>query len=352
MIANLVNKTNKRYLELDALRGFAAVFVMLFHYTEGKNAPEVFNLGVTGVDLFFLISGFVIFMSINNVTSGREFVINRVSRLYPTYWACVSISFGVILLLRLVHFPTAHDSHAGFIDYIANLTMFQYYLGIKNIDIPYWTMIIEMLFYLLILILYLFKFLKHIVIIGCMLNVLIILNYLLAVNKIIANYTFYFPLFNHFALFFGGILFYKIVTGTIKKAPGYFLIIFCLVTQSIIYKFAGSNPDHISFLQYAGMLMFYFLLFTLFVNKKLTFVISRPALFLGNISFALYLIHSYIFRGMIGVLEKRLHLPFWVATIFIAIPSAILLAYIITTYIEKPFGFRLKKSLKQLSIKG
>ena len=74
MIARSQQKSNKRYLELDALRGLAAVFVMLFHYTQGKDVSEVFNLGVTGVDLFFLISGFVIFMSINKVSSGREFV--------------------------------------------------------------------------------------------------------------------------------------------------------------------------------------------------------------------------------------------------------------------------------------
>ena len=271
--------------------------------------------------------------------------------MYPTYWACVTISFGVIVFLRLIHFPAAHDSNAGLTDYLGNLTMFQYYLGIKDIDVPYWTMIIEMLFYLFILTLYLFKGLKHIVIIGCGLNVFIMLNYLLVTNKLIANYTAYFPLVNHFALFFGGIVFYKIVTDTIKKTPGYLIILFCFATQLMIYKFAWSNPDHISFSQYAAMLTLYFLFFVLFINQRFKFVISRPALFLGNISFALYLIHSYIFRGLIGVLEKRGHLPFWIATLFIAIPAAVALAYLITTCIEKPFGHKLKQGLNRILIK-
>ena len=70
----------KRYQELDALRGIAALFVVLFHFT--LNRPEAeygLKLGVTGVDLFFIISGFVIFMSLTNINSSKEFIVNRVS---------------------------------------------------------------------------------------------------------------------------------------------------------------------------------------------------------------------------------------------------------------------------------
>jgi peptidoglycan/LPS O-acetylase OafA/YrhL len=273
MIANPVKAPNKRYLELDALRGFAAVFVMLFHYTEGKNAPEIFTLGVSGVDLFFLISGFVIFMSINKVASGKEFVINRVARLYPTYCTCVTFTFGVIILLKVIHFNMNHAREVSFTDYLVNLTMFQYYFNIKDIDVPYWTMIIEMLFYLLILALYQLKLLKHIIPIGCAINGLIIINYALFTQGIISNYTSYFPLMNHFALFLGGIIFYKIVTNAVAKLTGYLVVFFCLLTQTIVFKLTGSNPDHISFMQYAGMLVFYFVMFVLFINGKLKFII-------------------------------------------------------------------------------
>ena len=70
-----------RYKELDALRGFAALFVVFFHYTtHTAYASSFLELGVTGVDLFFIISGFVIFMSIGQVSSAREFIINRFAR--------------------------------------------------------------------------------------------------------------------------------------------------------------------------------------------------------------------------------------------------------------------------------
>ncbi|MBK0380209.1 acyltransferase family protein [Mucilaginibacter segetis] len=332
----------KRYLELDALRGFAAVFVMFFHYTEGKNAWSGFDLGVSGVDLFFLISGFVIFMSINKVSSGREFVINRAARLYPTYWACVTFTFGVIILLRLIHFNLNHAREVGFIDYAANLTMFQYYLHIPDIDVPYWTMIIEMLFYLLILFLYETKLLKYIIVIGCLLNVYIIIDFVMITLHYIPNYSRYFPLLNHFALFFGGIIFYQLMHGMISKLKGYIIISFCLLTQIIIYRFAGSDPAHISLFQYIGMLLLYFTLFILFVNGKLKFIISKPAVFLGKISFALYLIHNYVFRGVIGLLERRFNIPFLISTLGVTVPIVILLAYLITVYIEKPYGKKMK----------
>ncbi|MGZ4099102.1 MAG: acyltransferase family protein, partial [Bacteroidia bacterium] len=68
----------QRYKELDAMRGFAALFVMFFHYTtHTPHSLSFLELGVTGVDLFFIISGFVIFMSINKVRSAKEFMINR-----------------------------------------------------------------------------------------------------------------------------------------------------------------------------------------------------------------------------------------------------------------------------------
>lgn len=92
------NKTpTKRYEELDALRRIAALMVVFFHFTLGRPEAKLgFKLGTTGVDLFFIISGLVIFMSLTRVKTSLDFVINRVSRLYPTYWTCATFTFIVI----------------------------------------------------------------------------------------------------------------------------------------------------------------------------------------------------------------------------------------------------------------
>src|SRR5262245_16693709 len=84
---------SSRLRELDALRGVAALFVMFYHFSMDRTGFERYlSFGTTGVDLFFIISGFVIFMSLEKVSDSREFIINRISRLYPTYWAAVTYS--------------------------------------------------------------------------------------------------------------------------------------------------------------------------------------------------------------------------------------------------------------------
>ena len=79
-----------RLQELDALRGVAALCVAFFHYTNGTFLYNlVFKFGGTAVDLFYMISGFVIFLSVVNAASWKEFVKKRIARLYPTYWICL-----------------------------------------------------------------------------------------------------------------------------------------------------------------------------------------------------------------------------------------------------------------------
>ena len=132
-----------RFKELDALRGIAAMLVVLFHFTMNTEKQNLgFNLGVTGVDLFFMISGFVILLSLNHVKYSYQFVINRVSRLYPTYWACVTFTFLLINFTSIFRLTMTE-----FVHYLANMSMFQFYFRVDDLDGPYWTMIIEMIFY-------------------------------------------------------------------------------------------------------------------------------------------------------------------------------------------------------------
>ena len=143
-----------RVLELDSLRGIAALMVLFFHLT--VLSPEgnfKFSIGCTAVDLFFLISGFVIFNSIKK--SNLEFIINRISRLYPTYW--ISVTFTFILFCIYETKKRNWIIHIDFKKYIANMTMCQKYFYINNIDESYWTLIVELTFYLSISIFIYFK---------------------------------------------------------------------------------------------------------------------------------------------------------------------------------------------------
>jgi peptidoglycan/LPS O-acetylase OafA/YrhL len=157
--ANRAGRKN-RLAVLDGLRFLAALSVVLFHFvgqTPGsmqfvwgrpynqvfsERAHSAFAFGRLGVDLFFLISGFVICMSAWG-RSPREFFISRISRLYPMYWIAIVLTTVVLFLA---------DSPFGRPDpqtVIANLTMLQTPLGVDNLDSVYWTLWPELCFYLL-----------------------------------------------------------------------------------------------------------------------------------------------------------------------------------------------------------
>ena len=99
-----------RIKELDSIRGIACLMVVLFHYTtrysisfntQKTTALLDFKYGGLGVSLFFMISGFVIYLSINNVKDAKTFFIKRFIRLYPIFWICMLTTFTIMNLSPL-----------------------------------------------------------------------------------------------------------------------------------------------------------------------------------------------------------------------------------------------------------
>ncbi|MEV4437691.1 acyltransferase [Streptomyces sp. NPDC049577] len=144
-----------RLAALDGLRLCAALMVVAYHYVAfgsgawDRSTREVFpraylpaSYGWLGVQLFFLISGFVICMSCWGKSVG-DFAASRVTRLYPAYWFSV---LTVALVVRL--WPAVNDA-PRLRDVAVNLTMLQDPLGVQPVDGVYWTLWIEMRFYLL-----------------------------------------------------------------------------------------------------------------------------------------------------------------------------------------------------------
>lgn len=321
--------------------------VVLFHFTMDKEPYNtIFKLGTTGVDLFFIISGFVIFMSLNN-SGARQFIINRVTRLYPTYWAAVTFTFILIISAKLYHTGFDFNWIWQLKRYIANLTMFQFYFKMPDIDAPYWTLLIEMLFYAAMLVLYRLKLLNKINAIGCIVCILTVVASSFAYDVYVVKKVFkYMPLLLFAPLFLVGINFYKIYIKHKNVTANYLIAAFCILCQIMLFNYAGRSKGYINWLEYAGMLILYFVVFTAFVNHKLYFIINRITLFLGKISYALYVVHEYIsIKIIVPILVNKLHINFWLASLFVALPVVIMLATFITYCIEIPVGRKLKKRL-------
>ena len=145
----------------NTLRGLAALIVVLSHYTHGFNALggwlynpprgggypgwflNVFLVdGAFGVAIFFLVSGFVIPMSLNN-RSAVAFLASRAIRLYPTFIACTAITLTLVIGLGID--PSAKSA---FVRAIYSMTFFRDWLGALPFDSIVWTLEIEAKFYL------------------------------------------------------------------------------------------------------------------------------------------------------------------------------------------------------------
>jgi peptidoglycan/LPS O-acetylase OafA/YrhL len=140
-------KTSGRIAELDLLRFLAAISVVVYHFVNpsvfGTAARHVAELGFLGVQLFFLISGFVILWTAMN-KSPLAFVVSRISRLYPSFWICVLITAS---LWSIAGGPVTPQL------VLANLTMIPHALGQPMIDSVYWTLLVEIKFYVLVFLL-------------------------------------------------------------------------------------------------------------------------------------------------------------------------------------------------------
>ncbi len=137
---------------LDLLRLLAALAVVLFHYAYRGAAADGFTkislpllepvakYGSFGVQLFFVISGFVIARSAIGRTA-IDFGIARVARLWPAFAVCTTVTFIATYFLGAPRFETS------IVHWAANLTMLSPAFGQPFMDGSYWSIVLEIIFY-------------------------------------------------------------------------------------------------------------------------------------------------------------------------------------------------------------
>lgn len=352
-------KESKRLLELDVLRGVAALIVVGEHYTDHPSRfPYMDQLwfhtpfqGLYGVQLFFIISGFVIFMTLERVKTTKEFVVARFSRLYPTYWVSVLFTFTVVGLLGLQNVDRdgkVVDWAVSLRDMLINLTMFQSWFewaGVNTVDGAYWTLTAELAFYAVMCLFFVTGLLKRIDAIALIWVSLLIglniqlrrtgvdpiddVNALLFLNRGINNpaeilrITF---LVQFAQLFMAGIMFYKIKMGRATWLT-HVIIAYCYTAQLIIFWSWGGKTGLI-------LTTLFFMTFYLFAYDRLRFIVWSPLVFLGTISYALYLVHQNAGLAVILQLNQLGINPN--LSVLITIALAIGVAAAITFGVERP----------------
>ena len=113
-----ISETEERIIFLDSLRGLAFILVLLYHF-------EIFSYGWVGVDIFFVISGFIIsskYKNIESLSTFWSFVVARLRRIMPPIFAVCGLSYvaGSLVLLPS-EFQSLETSITHSIALIANL---------------------------------------------------------------------------------------------------------------------------------------------------------------------------------------------------------------------------------------
>lgn len=146
--SQVVQPASPRLAWLDALRGIGALAVVgehLLTWAMPWLRPVSFNLGMYGVLVFFLVSGYVIPISLERHGDVRAFWIGRLFRLYPLYLAVVglvlALSWWIPVRVEVPRDPSSVAAHA---------TMLMDVVGSGAVVNTMWTLSYEMVFYLLV----------------------------------------------------------------------------------------------------------------------------------------------------------------------------------------------------------
>lgn len=315
-----------RVYELDALRGLAALAVVAYHYTTlygelyGHLGPDPisFAFGNYGVHLFFLISGFVIFMTLERTRTAMDFVVSRFSRLFPAYWAAILISAAVIYSIGM------SSQQLPWKDVVIDFTMIQEFLGAEHLDGSYWTLEVELFFYAQMLFWYMCGQLKRIHwIIGGWLILAILYGVTTRLDLHFSHTVRELLILRHIPFFAIGILFYRI-----RTYPGELRLNAALIAASIVAIAIAYPPV------FSMVALICTAIFTLFVSNQLKWLRAVPFTFLGAISYSLYLLHQAIGFTLIWRFEMA-GLPPGTAGLCAALVVTVL-ATLLTYLIERP----------------
>lgn len=274
---------------------------------------------------------------LNKTRSSVDFIISRFSRLYPAYWTALIFSYMFVWFFAPSEMIL--PSSPSLSDFFFNFTLLQGWFNVQYVVGAHWTLSLEITFYAIMFLLLITGTIKKHIDLFCMMWLLIevIAKYLevngVSLNAIANNHL----LLNFAHVFIVGMMFYQMWSRG-QSLLRYLIIGGCIATQLFIFdtsldKIVGGVYIHHG--SDAPILCGLALLFTLFINNKLTFIINKPLVFLGTISYCLYLIHEYIGYVVIYVLEThyRLHSLFAILT---AITLSVSLAILMTFYIELP----------------
>lgn len=352
--------TSRRIPQLDGLRGIAIAMVLVYHFAGGVAGIQPpfpalvafpINFGWSGVDLFFVLSGFLIGGILIDARQSpnyfRVFYRRRVCRILPMYFA----SFAAILLAA--HFVNSSETPNllhPLIPWPASVTFMQnFWMAFRNDPgsfalAPTWSLAVEEQFYLTLPALIYFVKPQRLVWVftgGIVLAPLIRLAIFLANPKLVYAMAFLLPC-RMDSLLFGVVIAYFL------RQPGAWdslrarrrqlwtavevLTICCALLMA--FRTEYSPPVLLVGYDVLGLLFSGVLLLALMEDRISRLLQAKWLMALGTISYCVYLIHELVF-GMTYLALKR-YTTSWAATTILTLILTVVIAKLSWEYFEKP----------------
>jgi peptidoglycan/LPS O-acetylase OafA/YrhL len=335
-----------RLYALDLLRFMAAVSVAAFHLAVddkgawGGNPAAVLGAplhaaakyGWLGVEFFFVISGFVICMSCWGRPASAFFV-SRVTRIMPAYLFAVLFTAGLLTAWPLAD-GRPEPSHV-----LLHLTFLQPFLGIPAFDTIYWTLFVELKFYLLFAVVAYFGLTYRRVVLFCMVWTT------LALWSEMADFA-------PFSMIFEPQFVNYFVIGIVLHLMHRFrpnLLLWCILGVSVglsvhwLWQRTDGFPPGLMSFPVVVSIMFTFYLIMIAVSLGwFTLAKWRWLVTLGALTYPLYLLHAQLGRVLIRAYHGLV--PAWALLAMIS-AALLLLAYVVYRWVERPAARFLRRGL-------
>ncbi|MEU5633902.1 acyltransferase family protein [Streptomyces rishiriensis] len=346
-----------RLRALDGLRLIAALMVAVYHYagrdgevsrawgtSPGLQFPTLHGFaayGCLGVQVFFVISGFVICMS-GWGRPLRSFVASRVSRLMPAYWAAVLLVTAVFALPPVV-FEAVSPSDA-----LVNLTLLQQPLGVDRVLGVCWTLWAEIRFYAL--------FALCVVLPGANRRRVVVFCAGWTMAAAIAQAA-HQPLLDvvlmpaYAPFFVGGVGLYLVHRDRRDAYAWGIVAAGFLIGQHYAVRQLSNASDphafaHRTSLGIVLVVAFGFVAVGAIALGRLNRVNWRWLTVAGTLTYPFYLVHEHLGWVAIRFLHRGLHVPS-AATFALTLVSMLLLALLLDRLVERPLAPRLKRALSR-----
>lgn len=353
---------------IQILRGLAALSVVMFHYrfylvpngTDFTIANKLFGWGSIGVDLFFVISGFIMVFVTNENKSGvgssLKFLGNRLTRILPTYYIILLFAFLAGGAMSTFHYP---DKIANLISaltfhpYLPNTApLYTPHAGMFNVR---WTLNYEIYFYIAFSVCLLFK--RRLIFLAAWFLAPMIAAYLLTSNITLLTSGYQFQsvlarfLTNPIILEFGlGVLAGYSYLFLHKKVhfKSCYLSILAIIIVSV-----GIAIKYLHGYSLISAVAFFFLVLIFAIQDNQIIKLTPKILItLGNVSFSWYLIHVPLADFISSKVEKIYPNSMHTTTGFIlllalSVPAAILCH----KYLEIKLTQKIRRLIQKSTIK-